>query len=163
MAVAAQTQQRPTKLGMTDKQRRNLRQGLMNRSPWILGFLAFMLYPIIYSLFLSFTLYTGFGPFKWIGLQNYQIILSDNLFWTSLYNTVYYTVLAVPIGTVIAIIMALAMNQRLREVGLYRTALYLPSVLPIFALSFIFIVLLNPQYGLVNYVMTLVGLQTSTG
>lgn len=141
---------------LTPRQRRALRTGLLFISPWVFGFLAFQLYPILYALYLSFTQYTGFGPAEWVGLDNYvRMFTQDPLFWQSLFNTVYYTVLAVPIGVVMALIMALAMNQKLREVSVYRAALYLPSVLPLFAISFIFLALLNPQFGLVNYVLSL--------
>lgn len=144
--------------GLTPKQRHNTLLAMAFISPWIVGFLWFLLYPVVYSLYLSFTRYTGFGSPTWIGLENYGRMFSDDLFWTSLYNTIYYTVLSVPIGAAVAMTMAIAMNQRLREVGLYRAALYLPSVLPLFAVSFIFIALLNPQYGLINAILRAVGL-----
>jgi len=137
---------------------RNMLVGIGFISPWILGFLAFLVYPIAYSFYLSFTRYTGFGAPQWIGLGNYRQLLHDQLFWTSLYNTLYYTALAVPLGTIVALVMALAMNQRLREVLLYRTALYLPSILPAFAVSFIFLVLMDPQNGVLNYLLYLLGL-----
>ena len=142
------------RFGLTRVQRRNLLVGLGFISPWIVGFLAFQLYPIIYTLYLSFTQYTGFGTATWIGLGNYNTLLHDPLFWTSLYNTFYYTALAVPVGIVVAICMALAMNQQLKEVAFYRAALYLPSVLPLFAISFIFLALLNPQFGIIDYILS---------
>ena len=83
----------------------------------------------------------------------------DPQFWKAVYNTLYYTLLAVPIGVVVAMVIALAMNQKMREIGFYRAGFYLPSILPVFAISFIFIVMLNPGYGLVNYVLSAVGLQ----
>ena len=67
---------------------------------------------------LSFTRYSGFGEPLWIGLANYQRMFTDDLFWLSLYNTLYYTLLAVPIGVVVAMVLALAMNRPLREVRL---------------------------------------------
>lgn len=146
---------RRQKLGAIE--RRNLRLGLFFISPWIVGFLAFLVYPILSSLYYSFTDYSGFGEAEWVGLSNYSRMISDDLFWKSLGNTFYYTALAVPIGVVVAIVLALAMNQPLREVALYRAALYLPSVLPIFALAFIFIWILNPRFGLVNHVLNLLG------
>ena len=85
-------------------------------------------------------------------------MVADPLFWKATYNTLYYTLLAVPIGVVVAMVLALAMNQKVREVAIYRAIFYLPSILPVFAISFIFIVLLNPGYGLVNYLLTTVGL-----
>ncbi len=138
--------------------RRNLGVGLLFISPWIVGFLAFTVYPILYSLKLSFERYSGFQPPVSLGTQNYTRLFGDDLFWQSLYNTLYYTILAVPLGIVVAILLALAMNRHVREVSLYRAALYLPSILPVFALSFIFLVLLNPKLGLISNVLTLVGL-----
>jgi multiple sugar transport system permease protein len=141
-------------------ERRNFRLGLLFISPWIVGFLAFLIYPILSSLYYSFTDYSGFGEAEWIGLSNYSRMISDDLFWKSLGNTLYYTALAVPIGVVVAIVLALAMNQPLREVAVYRAALYLPSVLPIFALAFIFIWILNPRFGLVNHILNFFGVES---
>lgn len=135
------------------QERRNLLKGLLFISPWIVGFLAFTVYPLLYSLVLSFTRYSGFQPPIWLGWQNYTRLFTDSLIWTSLYNTLFYTLLAVPIGIVVAILLAVAMNHSVREVAVYRAALYLPSILPIFALSFIFLALLNPGYGLVSYIL----------
>lgn len=144
---------------LTPQERRNMRLGLAFISPWIIGFLAFTVYPVISSFRMSFTRYSGFGEPEWIGLDNYQLMFSDNLFWQSAYNTLYYTALAVPIGVVVALAMAIAMNRPLKEVGLYRAALYLPSILPVFALSFIFIWLLNPRFGLANLILQWLGFQ----
>jgi multiple sugar transport system permease protein len=156
MAVATAT--RPgTRLGLTKNEWHNLRIGLLFISPWIFGFLAFLAYPIFYTLRISFTRFSGFGPALWTGLENYRLMLSDDLFWKSLYNTLYYTALAVPIGVVVAMALALAMNTRLREVGVYRAALYLPSVLPLFAVSFIFIALLDPVRGIFSQALRLMG------
>lgn len=137
---------------------RNLRTALPFIAPWIIGFLAFTVYPIAYSLYLSFTNYSGFGAATAAGLDNYKYMWSDTLFWKSLYNTLYYTALAVPIGVVVAILLALLMNQNVREVAIYRAAFYLPSIIPLFALTFVFIVLLNPGFGFVDYVLGLVHL-----
>jgi multiple sugar transport system permease protein len=146
------------RLHLTRKERHNLLVGLLFVSPWIIGFLAFLIYPIFYTLRISFTKYTGFGEPEWIGLDNYRDLLSDELFWTSLYNTLYYTALAVPIGVVVAMGLALAMNQPLPEVPLYRAILYLPSVIPLFALSFIFAILMNPTQGIFNQILIRLGL-----
>ena len=143
---------------LTKGERHNLGLGLLFISPWIVGFLAFQLYPLYYTARISFTDYSGFGEPLWIGLENYRRLLEDDLFWKSLYNTLYYTALAVPIGAVVAMIMALAMNQRVPEVTVYRAILYLPSVLPLFAVSFLFMTLLDPQNGIVSRLMTSIGL-----
>lgn len=143
---------------LTVDERRSLRTALPFIAPWIVGFIAFTLYPIFYSLYLSFTRYSGFGDATPVGFENYAHMASDPLFWQALGNTFYYTALAVPVGVVVAIALAMMMNQNVREVALYRAAFYLPSILPLFALTFIFIVLLNPGFGLVDYVLELVGL-----
>lgn len=147
--------ERARRMRLSAKQLRRLRLGLLFISPWIVGFLVFQLYPIVYSLYLSFTQYTGFGTPTWIGLANYiRLFTEDPLFWQSLYNTFYYTLIAVPVGIAVALVMAMAMNQQVKEVAIYRAALYLPSVLPLFAISFIFLALLNPQFGIIDYILS---------
>ena len=139
-------------------ERRNLRWGLVFISPWLFGFLALSVFPILYTFFLSLTRYSGIRPPVVIGFSNYERMTADPLFWKSAYNTLFYTALAVPVGVVMAMILAIAMNQKLREVGIYRAVLYLPSILPVFAISLIFIYLLNPAYGMVNALLSLAGL-----
>jgi multiple sugar transport system permease protein len=136
------------------KDSRSLLLGLLFISPWIVGFFLFLIYPVLSNFHLGMTEYSGFGEPQWIGLRNYQELLGDSLFWTSIYNTLYYVVLAVPLGVVVAIALALAMNQRVREVNLYRALLYIPSVAPAFALSMMFIWILNPRYGLFNHLLS---------
>ncbi|HJQ95772.1 MAG TPA: sugar ABC transporter permease [Acidimicrobiia bacterium] len=156
MVAATEAPKRRVKLGKTE--RANLRLGLLFISPWIIGFLAFLAYPLYYTLRISFTRFSGFGEATWIGLANYERMLTDNLFWKSLGNTLYYTALAVPIGVVVAMVLALAMNQRLREVSIYRGALFLPSILPLFAVSFIFIALMDPIRGIFNQILGVFGI-----
>ncbi|MGI8975497.1 MAG: carbohydrate ABC transporter permease [Thermomicrobiales bacterium] len=149
---------RRRRFNMTRTERKNLGLGLLFISPWIIGFVAFLAYPIWYTLQLSFTRYGGFGEPEWIGLANYRRMLEDDLYWTSLWNTAYYTGLAVPIGVVVAMVLALAMNQPLPEIPIYRAILFLPSVLPLFAVSFIFLTLLDPNQGIVNEFLRRLGL-----
>jgi multiple sugar transport system permease protein len=128
--------------------------GLLFISPWIVGFFLFLVYPVLSNFHLGMTEYSGFGEPQWIGLRNYQELIGDSLFWTSIYNTLYYVVLAVPLGVAVAIALALAMSQRVREVNLYRALLYIPSIAPAFALSMMLIWILNPRYGLFNYLLS---------
>jgi multiple sugar transport system permease protein len=143
---------------MTRMERKNFWLAMLFISPWIFGFLVFLAYPIWYTLDLSFTQYGGFGDPVPIGLDNYRRMLDDNVFWKSVWNTVYYTALAVPIGVVVAMVLALAMNQPLSEIPIYRAILFLPSVLPLFAISFIFLTLLDPNLGIVNEFLRRFGL-----
>lgn len=124
-------------------------------SPWLVGFFLFLVYPVVANFYLGMTQYSGFGPPQWIGFQNYVELVRDPLFWKSLSNTLYYVILAVPLGVFVAIALAMAMNQKVREVAVYRMLLYLPSIAPVFALSMMLIWLLNPRYGLFNYLLGL--------
>ncbi|MGA8655651.1 MAG: sugar ABC transporter permease [Chthoniobacterales bacterium] len=133
---------------------RTLLLGLLFISPWIVGFFLFLVYPVFSNFHLGMTEYSGFGEPEWIGFRNYQELVHDSLFWSSIYNTFYYVVLAVPLGVVVAIALALAMNQKVREVNLYRALLYIPSIAPAFALSMMLIWILNPRYGLFNYLLS---------
>lgn len=134
----------------TPRERANLRKGLLFISPWIVGVSVFVFYPLVYSFVISLTEYTGVGAPVWVGLDNYARLLVDPLAHLSMWNTIYFAALAVPLGLVVALLLALAMNRNVKEVAWYRTILYLPSLVPVFAMSFIFIVLINPQLGLVN-------------
>jgi multiple sugar transport system permease protein len=139
-------------------ERRNLKWGLIFISPWLFGFFALSIFPIVYTFYLSLTRYSGIREPVLVGLQNYQRLTNDPLFWKSAYNTLYYTLLAVPVGVIVAMLLAIAMNQKVREVHLYRAILYLPSILPVFAISLIFVYMLNPAYGLVNGLLHAAGL-----
>jgi multiple sugar transport system permease protein len=139
-------------------ERRNLKWGLLFISPWLFGFIFLGVFPILYTFYLSLTRYSGIKAPILIGIANYQRMAGDPLFVKAAYNTLYYTFLAVPIGVVIAMVLALAMNRKVREVSVYRAIYYLPSILPLFVISFIFVVLLNPGYGLVNWVLSALGL-----
>jgi len=162
MAATAPTQRLPhprSRFKLTRVERRKLAIGLAFISPWIVGFVVFLAYPIYYSFRLGFTQYTGFGEPEWIGLANYREMWDDRLFWTSLWNTLYYTGLSIPIGMVVAMFLALAMNRRVPEIPFYRAAFYLPSLLPLFALSFIFLALLDPQRGILSTVLSWFGVE----
>jgi multiple sugar transport system permease protein len=149
-------------MAMQRSHRRKIRQdlrsllvGLLFISPWLVGFFLFLVYPVVANFYLGMTQYSGFGPPQWIGFQNYVELVRDPLFWKSLSNTLYYVILAVPLGVFVAIALAMAMNQKVREVAVYRMLLYLPSIAPVFALSMMLIWLLNPRYGLFNYLLGL--------
>ncbi|GHV24755.1 sugar ABC transporter permease [Spirochaetia bacterium] len=139
-------------------EKRNIRNGLLFIAPWLFGFIVLQIYPIVYSFYLSLTQYSGFGTPMFIGLGNFKEFAADPILPKTIYNTLFYTALAVPIGIVVAIILSLAMNQNVREVSVYRAILYLPSILPAFALVFVWILFTNPQYGLMNRIFVSMGL-----
>ena len=143
---------------MSRLEKRNLRNGLLFISPWLIGFLGLQIYPIGYSFYLSLTEYSGFGRAAFIGIKNFIFIFKDPLIITTVKNTLYYTLLSVPIGILVAVILALCMNQKVREVSVYRAILYLPSILPAFALVFVWLIFTNAQFGLLNQMFISMGL-----
>ncbi|MFD1677689.1 carbohydrate ABC transporter permease [Alicyclobacillus fodiniaquatilis] len=139
------------------KDKRELRRigkGLLFVSPWLIGYLLFMAYPLLSSLYYSFTKYNVISPAHWIGLQNYiDIIQGDSVFYQAIRNTLYFTILSVVFGTVVSFAIALLLNN-IRSVGsLFRTIFYLPSILPAVAGTILFVWVLNPSYGVVNQVL----------
>jgi multiple sugar transport system permease protein len=128
-------------------------------SPWLLGFLAFTLYPFLASLTFSFTRYDIVSPPRWVGAANYQMLFTaDPLFWKALGVTFRYALFAVPFGGVAGVGLALLLNLNLRGISLFRTIFYLPSVVPTVATSVIFLWILNPEIGLVNGLLKNVGI-----
>ena len=143
---------------LSRQEKRNLRNGLLFISPWLIGFLILQIYPIGYSFYLSLTEYSGFGKATFIGIKNFISVFKDPLIITAVKNTLYYTLISVPIGIVVAIIIAICMNQKVREVSVYRAILYLPSILPAFALMFVWLIFTNAQFGLLNQFFIFLGL-----
>lgn len=132
--------------------------GVLFALPWLLGFLIFQLYPILASGYYSLTEYNLFTDPIWIGLENYREIFADERFYTSLLNTLYMTVFGVPLGLGLALICALALNAPSRLQPLYRAIVYLPTVVPVVAATYLWRWLLNSQYGYVNQILGWFGL-----
>jgi multiple sugar transport system permease protein len=145
---------------MTRQTRRDLRVGLLFVSPWLIGFAAFYLYPALASLYYSFTDFKILDPPRWVGLANYVTMLADAQFWKSLTNTAYLAIIGVPLSVLAALGIALLLNvRRIVGISVFRTIFYLPVVLPTVATAVLWIWLLNPQYGLVNQALSLIGIE----
>jgi multiple sugar transport system permease protein len=124
--------------------------GALFALPWIFGFLIFLAYPLIFSLYTSLTSYSVLRSPKWIGGDNYSELAQDGVFWNSLANTMLYAVGAVPLGTVAAILLALLLNSKVRGMPVYRTLLFLPTLVPMVAQATLFLWVFNGDYGLLN-------------
>ncbi|MDB5059897.1 MAG: carbohydrate transporter rane protein 1, family, partial [Chloroflexi bacterium] len=131
-------------------ERRNLRLGLFFVSPWLVGLVAFYLYPIASSLYYSFTDYNVLQPATWVGLANYQAIFHDPLFWTALENTLFMVVVGIPIYTVADIAVAILLNTKVPGQTFFRAVVFLPTLIPVVVLSILWQRLLDPQAGLLN-------------
>lgn len=129
-------------------------------SPWLVGFAVFTAIPFFASIYLSFTRYDIVSPPVWVGAANYARLLGeDPLFWKSLGITFKYALVAVPVGIVAGVGLALLLNLEIAGISVYRTVFYLPSIVPVVATSVVFVWILNPQIGLVNGILAYFGIQ----
>lgn len=128
-------------------------------SPWLIGFILFSGGPILASMVISLTEYSILQPPRFIGFENYVQLFQDELFYTAVRNTIYYVGVSVPLGVMLAFLMAIALNQKLRGQTWFRTIFYLPSVVSGIAVALLWGWLLNPDFGLINYLLSLVGIQ----
>jgi multiple sugar transport system permease protein len=125
--------------------------GLMFVSPWVFGCIIFTAGPIIASIVLSFTEYDVIHAPNFIGLKNYENLLSkDPLIWKSVYNTVYMAVFSIPIGIVVSIMLSMLLNTKVKAIAMFRTLFFLPSIMPVVASSVLWMWILHPEFGLLN-------------
>lgn len=127
--------------------------GLAFISPWLVGFLLFMALPIVMSLYYSLTHYTLLEPPIFAGLANYAALASDGVFWTVMRNTVVYALVAVPLGTVIAVGVAVLLSADLPGVAFFRASVFMPAIVPLVAAAMIWSWLFNGELGLINRVL----------
>jgi len=139
---------------VTAAERRRLKQGLAFVSPWIIGLGAFMLYPILASLYFSFCEYSVLQEPTWIGLGNYQDLMTDTVFWKSLTNTVIYAAVALPLGLVVSLSLAILLNSGVKGLAVFRTIMFLPALVPMVALAIVWLWIFNGQYGLLNNLLS---------
>lgn len=141
--------------------RRDLTNGLLFISPWLVGLLAFTLYPMMASLYYSFTDYNVLEPAILVGLSNYrELLLVDHLFWTAVKNTLIFAAMSLPVNIVVSVGLALLLNLKVRGMSIYRTVFYLPSIFPAVVTALLFRWIFNPQFGLINALFNQVGLPT---
>jgi len=128
--------------------------GLLFVSPWIIGFLAFTIYPMGASFYYSLTHYDVFRPARFVGLDNYrEMFFIDSMFGTVLGNTLWFVVVSVPASFVTAFLLAILLNQRIRARPLFRTIFFLPSITPAVASVMVWLWIYNTQHGLINSIL----------
>ncbi|HEX2144974.1 MAG TPA: sugar ABC transporter permease, partial [Glycomyces sp.] len=115
-------------------------------SPWLIGFVGFLLGPMIASVYISLTEWDSFTPPEWVGLDNYaQALTDDPVFWKALWNTFYYALISVPLGLIVGVWLANLLNKRVRGRKLFRTFIYLPTLVPLVATAMVFKMVLAPS------------------
>lgn len=135
---------------MTRQEKKQLKAGLGFTSLWIIGLATFTAYPVIASFYYSFCDYSILKSPVWCGLENYQQLLQDGLFWKSLRNTLFYAGLSVPLGTCVALGLAMLLNHDVKGKSVYRLLFFMPSIVPVVASAMLWLWIFNGQYGLMN-------------
>jgi len=151
-----------TKAHRTSPVRKWLRQnvGLAFIAPWLIGFLVFTVGPFFSSIFLSFNTYDLVHPPKWVGPKNYTTLFDkDPLFWSSMWVTVKYGLVSVPLGIVIGVALALLLNLKVKGQAAFRTIFYMPSIVPTVANVVVFSWIMNPELGLINGILRTVHIE----
>lgn len=126
-------------------------------SPFFILFAIFGAYPIFYSLFLALHRWDGVGPKQWVGLENFEFLVSDTTFWNSIWTTLVIWVMSTIPMTVLAILIALGLNSAIRFKGLYRVAYFIPNVTSVVAASLVFSSIFSGEFGILNWLLGLVG------
>lgn len=130
-------------------------------APFLIGFAIFVVYPVVRSLMLSFYDAPGLGTPRFIGLGNYRSLISDHRFWRAVLNTLYFAGGTLVIQLPLAFILAMVLNSpRVRARGLYRLAFFLPYITPGVVVAFMFTLIFNTKYGVLNAALNAVGLPT---
>lgn len=146
---------------LTGLRRHEQRWGMVLAAPAVIGYLVFILAPMVASFVISLSDWSiGASP-SFVGMENYRSLVDDHLFSKSLFVTTYYTLAAVPLGLFVAFCGALLLNRKVRGRGIWRTIYYIPVLVPAVANAVLWMWLFNPDFGLLNRVLGSVGLPES--
>jgi len=147
-------------LANASRRQRRAIYGYLFISPWIFGFLTLVAGPMIASLYLSFTKYNLLRPPVWVGLQNYRVMFdgTDPLFFGTVKRTVTFAVVSVVLSLAGSLACALLLNTSINGKNLFRTAFFIPSLTPVVAAAILWRWILQPKYGPMNGILSLVGI-----
>lgn len=127
-------------------------------SPWLIGFLAFVLLPMIISFLMSFTRWDLLTDPRWVGLENYKRLFNDRLFYQSLKVTITYALFTIPLQLVLSMIVAMLLNQIKFGANIFRTIYYIPVIVSGVAVMVLWSYIFNPEIGLINQLLAMVGI-----
>ncbi|TLS37307.1 sugar ABC transporter permease [Pseudalkalibacillus caeni] len=128
-------------------------------SPYLIHFIVFIAFTLLASLYFSFSSYDMLNPPEWVGLENYNKLIQDPVFWKSLKNTAYFTILFVPTQTILALILAVALNQSLKGLKFFRIAHFIPVISSWTVVLYVADAIFNPRFGLANDLLLKFGLE----
>jgi ABC-type sugar transport system permease subunit len=145
--------------------RRQWTYGFLFLLPWLIGFFLFQLLPILFTVFLTFTDYTGavefkLGNFNFVGFENYKNLLVEPDALPSMWVTLKFALIGIPLGLIVPLLLAVLVNSR-RLIGsnIFRTLFYLPTIIPIVAGAIIFNGVMNAQSGWLNLLLMWIGIE----
>ena len=145
--MAAKVAKRSSKRKLSKLEKKEAREFYLYISPWLIGFLVFFLYPLASSLYYSFTRYEiGTTP-HWIGLGNYIDMFTDPRYLNAIKVTFIYALVSVPLLSMVALGLALILSKALRGINIFRSIYFMPSVMPLVAISLTFFYVLRPETG----------------
>lgn len=127
--------------------------GYIFAAPFLIGFTVFVAFPMLYSVWLMFQKWDLLSPPVFVGLKNIQRAFTDDLALKSLYNSAFYTILAVPVQMVISFTLAMALTQRIQLRSIYRAGFYLPIIIPVVATAVVWQRVFHPDFGILNAVL----------
>lgn len=137
-------------MALSRRETRNLLKGLAFLSPWLVGFAVFMLLPIVLSFYFSLCDDNLLQRPAFIGIENYRELVGDGIFWRSLRVTLLYAAILVPAGLFISLFVAILLNVSVRGQSIFRTIVFLPSLVPTIAGAILWKWLFNQRLGLIN-------------
>lgn len=146
------------KSAFTGLRREETIAGYLFLLPNFLGFVVFMLFPILFAFYIMLTDWSLAKEPEFIGLKNFETLANDPLFWKSLKNSFVYTFVAVPTGIFIAFWLALALNRKIRGIIFFRTVYFLPQITLTVAAAIIWRWIYQPEIGLINFLLSLIGI-----
>ena len=144
--------------GPTRLRLREWLEGYLFAAPFLVGFTAFVAFPMLYSIWLMFQQWDLLSPPVFVGLKNIRLAFTDELALKSLYNSAFYTIFAVPVQLVISFTLALALTQRIKIKSLYRAGFYLPIIIPAVATAVVWQRVFHPDFGLLNEALSWFGI-----
>jgi multiple sugar transport system permease protein len=142
----------------TSMQRKEWRSAAIFLLPNLAGISIFVILPVIAGLVVSFTNWDLLGTPEWIGFANYAMLWNDEIFWTSLRHTLVYTVIAIPGGLTLSLLLALALKGHLRGTAFYQAVFFLPYISSTVAIALVWKWIYNPDFGILNLMLKSLGL-----
>jgi multiple sugar transport system permease protein len=153
MAIVTRTKER-----ITWMRAREWIEGYLFAGPFLVGFFAFVAFPMLFSIWLMFQKWDLLGEPTFVGFRNIERALTDELALKALYNSAYYTIFAVPIQLVISFTLALALTQAIKLRSIYRAGFYLPIIIPIVATAVVWQRVFHSDFGILNEMLGIFGI-----